>query len=51
VTIIEAQQRRLLEAPGFEPIDINVDSPGLALRRLLGERIATENASARVAAE
>ena len=42
VTIVEAQQMSMDKAPSEEWVDINVDAPGLAMRAMLGERIAAE---------
>lgn len=42
VTIVEAQQASMDKAPTAQWLDINVDAPGLAMRALLGERIAAE---------
>jgi phenylpropionate dioxygenase-like ring-hydroxylating dioxygenase large terminal subunit len=42
VTVVEAQQAALDRAPGMKWVDINVDAPGIAMRNLLGERIAAE---------
>jgi vanillate O-demethylase monooxygenase subunit len=50
VTIMEAQQRILDQSPDFAPVDINVDAPCLAMRRMLRERIAAEAAETKSAA-
>jgi vanillate O-demethylase monooxygenase subunit len=44
VTILEAQQKMIDHAPDAPWIDINVDAPGLAVRKALAERIAAERA-------
>lgn len=43
VEILAAQQASLAATAGRRMIDINVDGPGLALRRMLADRIAAEN--------
>lgn len=45
--ILEAQQRSIDRAPDRKTVDINVDAPGLAARRLLRERLCAERARAR----
>ena len=42
VAIFDAQQASLDRDPGRGWIDINVDAPGLAIRRMLRQRIAQE---------
>ena len=44
IAVMEAQQRVNDAQPGAPGIDINVDAPPLAMRRLLSERIAAEAA-------
>ena len=44
--VLEAQQRRLSAAPHAARIDINVDTPGIAVRRLLRGMIDEERAEA-----
>ena len=44
--VLEAQQRRLSAAPNDARIDINVDTPGIAVRRLLRAAIDEERAGA-----
>lgn len=44
--VLEAQQRRLNAAPHAARIDINVDTPGIAVRRLLRAMIDQERAGA-----
>ena len=43
--VLEAQQRRLDMALDATPIDINVDTPGIAVRRLLRAMIEAESAA------
>jgi len=42
VGILEAQQKSLSRDPARALIDLNVDVPGLAARRMVAERIAAE---------
>jgi len=42
VDILGAQQANLDRHPGAEFVDINTDGPGLALRRMIAERVAAE---------
>ena len=42
VSILAAQQANIDRRPGASSIDIAVDGPGLAFRRMLAERIETE---------
>ena len=42
VDILGAQQANLDRHPGVEFVDINTDGPGLALRRMIAERVAAE---------
>ena len=42
VTVVEAQQAAMNLSPDRKWVDINVDAPGIAMRKLLGERIAAE---------
>ncbi|MGE0746809.1 MAG: Rieske 2Fe-2S domain-containing protein [Rhodospirillales bacterium] len=46
VSILEAQQRMLERDPAAPWIDINVDAPGIAVRKLLAEQVDAERASA-----
>lgn len=43
VVILEAQQKRITAHPDKEFIDINVDAPGIAARRMLDRDIEAEN--------
>ena len=43
VVILEAQQKRITAHPDKEFIDINVDAPGIAARRMLARDIEAEN--------
>ena len=42
VDILEAQQASMMRAPDRPLIDLNVDGPGLAARRMVAERIEAE---------
>ena len=44
IAVMEAQQRVNDALPGAPGIDINVDAPPLAMRRLLSERMKAEGA-------
>ena len=46
VEILEAQQASLDRSPDAPLIDLNVDAPGIAARRMLAERIAAERVAA-----
>ena len=50
VGILEAQEASLMRDPDRPLIDLNVDAPGLAARRMVEERLAAERDSQKVAA-
>ena len=49
--ILEAQQASLDRNPDAPLIDLNVDAPGLAARKMLADRIAAEQAGETIAAQ
>ena len=49
--ILEAQQASMDRDPDRPLIDLNVDAPGLAARRMVAERIAAEQAAETIAAQ
>ena len=51
VEILEAQQSSIDRDPDRAFVDINVDAPGLAARRMVSEGLSAEQKAATMAAE